>query len=143
MSHISKEALIWKGKFSYNPEEYGEVDDVNFEMYVSIKNGEFEGVSYDDEFRDLYPELPKVKGKITANEIHFVIVYPVSYSVDDDNQISIDVNQKGHEVIYNGIFYPNQNLWKGEWEILPHEETHGDEIIYQNYSSGEWEMSED
>ena len=53
MAESSSESIIWKGKFSYNPEEYGFEEDVNFELYISKTDNQFEGVSYDDEFRDL------------------------------------------------------------------------------------------
>ena len=32
------------------------------------------------------------------------------------------------------------NRWAGIWEIMADEETDGDDIIYTDYSSGEWEM---
>jgi hypothetical protein len=140
MNASDGKAIIWKGKFSYDPEEYGFEEEVNFEMYVKLNDGFFEGVSYDDEFRDLYPELPKVKGLINDNQIQFVVTYPVSYSIDENDKILIDVNRKGHEVIYTGAFISEFNKWAGIWEIMADEEMDGDDIIYTDYSSGEWEM---
>jgi hypothetical protein len=141
MSTSEGQAIIWKGSFSYDPEEYGFEELVNFEMYVTLINGHFEGVSYDDEFRDLYPELPKVVGTIEGNQIHFVVTYPVSYSINENDEVAIDEGRKGHEVIYTGTFQKDTNRWAGIWEIMADEETDGDDIIYTDYSSGEWEMS--
>lgn len=141
MAESSRESIIWKGKFSYNPEEYGFEEDVNFELYISKTDNQFEGVSYDDEFRDLHPELPKVKGFIDGDKIYFVITYPVSYSIDENDKILIDQTRKGHDVIYNGTFDRTFNKWSGIWEIMQEEEIDGDEIIIQDYSTGEWEMS--
>jgi hypothetical protein len=44
-------------------------------------------------------------------------------------------------VIYNGTFDRTFNKWSGIWEIMQEEEIDGDEIIIQDYSTGEWEMS--
>jgi len=140
MAESSSESIIWKGKFSYNPEEYGFEEDVNFELYISKTDNQFEGVSYDDEFRDLHPELPKVVGTIYGNQIHFVVTYPVSYSINENDEVAIDEGRKGHEVIYMGTFQKDTNRWAGIWEIMADEETIGNDIIYTDYSSGEWEM---
>ena len=140
MAESSSESIIWKGSFSYDPEEYGFEEVVNFELYVTLKDNHFEGVSYDDEFRDLYPELPKVVGTIDGNQIHFVVTYPVSYSIDENDEIAIDETRKGHEVIYTGALQKETNRWSGIWEIMEEEEKVGDDIIYTHYSSGDWEM---
>ena len=94
MINNSENTKIWKGKFSYNPEEYGVVDDVNFEMYVSFKNGKFEGKVYDDEFRELCEELAFVKGFVEKNQIYFVVTYPISYAIDENDKVQIDTTKK-------------------------------------------------
>jgi len=131
---------IWKGKFSYNPIEYGIVDDVLFEMYVELNGENFEGKVYDEEFRELCEELAFVKGEVSETKIHFVVTYPISYSTDENDQVQIDASKKGHDVIYNGTFNPNKGRWEGDWEILEEEPIEGSDDIYQYHSTGEWEM---
>jgi hypothetical protein len=140
MSHSSNSSQVWKGKFSYNPEEYGIVDDVDFELYVELKDGIFEGKVYDDEFRELCEELAIVKGYINENRIHFVVTYPISYSMDENDQVQIDPSKKGHDVIYNGFLNPNRGKWEGEWEIMEEEPIEGSDDVYQYHSTGGWEM---
>lgn len=131
---------IWKGKFSYNPEEYGVVEDVDFELYVELNNGKFSGKVYDNEFRELCNELAIVKGFIDEDRIHFVVTYPVSYSVDENDEVQIDASKKGHDVIYNGFLNPILQKWEGEWEILEEEPIEGSDDVYQYHSTGNWEM---
>ncbi len=131
---------VWKGKFSYNPEEYGIVDDVCFELYVSLENGQFSGKAYDDEFRDLYDGLANVKGFVDMERIHFVVTYPVSYSMDENDEVKIDPTKKGHNVIYNGFLNKTIGKWEGEWEILEEEPIEGSTDVYQYHSTGGWEM---
>lgn len=141
MTDTIKTQEIWKGKFTYNPEEYGLMDDVDFELYVSIENGVFEGKVYDDEFRDLYDGLAEVKGFIDEDRIHFVVTYPVSYSMDENDEVKIDPTKKGHNVIYNGFLNKDKNKWEGEWEILEEEPIEGSDDVYQYHSTGGWEMN--
>ena len=140
MTHSSTISQVWKGKFSYNPEEYGIVEDVDFELYVELKDGKFEGKVYDDEFRELCDQLAIVKGFIEENRIHFVVTYPISYSMDENDQVQIDPNKKGHDVIYNGFLNPNRGKWEGEWEIMEEEPIEGSGDVYQYHSTGGWEM---
>ena len=140
MTHSSTISQVWKGKFSYNPEEYGIVEDVDFELYVELKDGKFEGKVYDDEFRELCDQLAIVKGFIEENRIHFVVTYPISYSMDENDQVQIDPNKKGHDVIYNGFLNPNRGKWEGEWEIMEEEPIEGSDDVYQYHSTGGWEM---
>jgi hypothetical protein len=140
MTNSSVTSQVWKGKFSYNPEEYGIVDDVDFELYVELKDGKFEGKVYDDEFRELCDQLAFVKGFIEENRIHFVVTYPISYSMDENDQVQIDPSKKGHDVIYNGFLNPNRGKWEGEWEIMEEEPIEGSDDVYQYHSSGGWEM---
>jgi hypothetical protein len=140
MTNSSVTSQVWKGKFSYNPEEYGIVDDVDFELYVELKDGKFEGKVYDDEFRELCDQLAIVKGFIEENRIHFVVTYPISYSMDENDQVQIDPSKKGHDVIYNGFFNPNRGKWEGEWEIMEEEPIEGSDDVYQYHSTGGWEM---
>ena len=140
MTQSSSSSLVWKGKFSYNPEEYGIVDDVDFEMYVELKEGKFEGKVYDDEFRELCDELAIVKGFIDENKIHFVVTYPISYSIDENDKVQIDESKKGHDVIYNGFLNSNLGRWEGGWEIMEEEPIEGSDDVYQYHSTGLWEM---
>ena len=140
MTHSSTTSQVWKGKFSYNQEEYGIVEDVDFELYVELKDGKFEGKVYDDEFRELCDQLAIVKGFIEENRIHFVVTYPISYSMDENDQVQIDPSKKGHDVIYNGFLNPNRGKWEGEWEIMEEEPIEGSDDVYQYHSTGGWEM---
>lgn len=140
MTNSSVTSQVWKGKFSYNPEEYGIVEDVDFELYVELKDGKFEGKVYDDEFRELCDQLAIVKGFIEENRIHFVVTYPISYSMDENDQVQIDPNKKGHDVTYNGILNTNRGKWEGEWEIMEEEPIEGSDDVYQYHSTGGWEM---
>lgn len=141
MSETSKTSKIWKGKFSYNPEEYGIIDDVNFELYIELADDKFEGVVYDDEFRELCDLLPKVKGFIEDDHINFVVTYPISYSIDENDVVSVDPTKKGHDVAYDGYFIENSGKWVGKWEILAQKIKTGKDEFYQHYSMGSWEMS--
>lgn len=141
MKSAPETSQIWKGKFSYDPIEYGIIDDVNFELYVELKNGSFEGVSYDDEFRELCDELAKVKGFIEDEHISFVVTYPISYSIDENDVVSIDPSKKGHDVIYDGNFIGNLGKWAGTWEILAEKVKMGKDEYFQHYSTGHWEMT--
>jgi hypothetical protein len=139
---IEDGAYQWKGSFSYSPDEDGYEETIPFELYITYKNGKFEGVSYDDEFRAYHNELPKVKGSIKEDQISFIVTYPVSFSIDEEDKVEIDLTKKGHEVIYSGIFFPAKNCFEGIWEIMPLEEVEDNgDITYQDYSSGEWELS--
>jgi hypothetical protein len=140
MINNSESTKIWKGKFSYNPEEYGVVDDVNFEMYVSFSNGKFEGKVYDEEFRELCEELAFVKGFIENEKIYFVVTYPISYSIDENDRVQIDPSKKGHDVIYTGLLNKQLNKWEGSWEILEEEPIEGSDDVYQYHSTGWWVM---
>ena len=140
MINNSESTKIWKGKFSYNPEEYGVVDDVNFEMYVSFSNGKFEGKVYDEEFRELCEELAFVKGFIENEKIYFVVTYPISYSIDENDRVQIDPSKKGHDVIYTGLLNKHLNKWEGSWEILEEEPIEGSDDVYQYHSTGWWVM---
>ncbi len=141
MSNSNPTQAIWKGKFSYNPEEYGVMEDVDFELYVELSNGTFEGKAYDDEFRDLYDGLANVKGFIEHDRIHFVVTYPVSYSMDENDEVKIDTTKEGHNVIYNGYLNHTSGKWEGEWEILEEEPIEGSTDVYQFHSTGGWEMN--
>ncbi len=141
MVETNKTQEVWKGKFSYDPEEYGQMDDVDFELYVELDNGIFEGKVYDDEFRDVYDGLASVKGFIDQERIHFVVTYPVSYSMDENKEVTIDTTKKGHDVIYDGILNPISEKWEGDWEILEEEPIEGSTDVYQFHSTGGWEMS--
>ena len=132
---------IWKGKFSYNPEEYGVVEDVAFELYVNLIEGKFIGKIYDEEFRALCDQLASVEGFIEGDKIHFVITYPISYSMDENDQVQIDPSKKGHDVIYNGFLNTTRNIWEGDWEILEEEPIEGSDDVYQFHSTGGWDMS--
>lgn len=139
---IEDGSYIWKGSFSYSPDEYDAQESVNFEIYITLKKGKFEGVSYDDEFRDHHNALPKVNGTIKDENISFIITYPISFSIDEDNKIEIDTTKKGHDVIYSGVYFSATNTFEGIWEIMPLEEIEDNgDITYQDYSSGEWELS--
>lgn len=137
---MSNSAKIWKGKFSYNPQEYGVLDDVDFELYVELNDSKFEGVVYDDEFRELCEILPKVKGFIEDDHISFVVTYPVAFSIDENDEISIDKTQKGHDVAYDGYYAPNLGKWIGKWEILAQKIKKGKDEFYQHHSIGAWEI---
>jgi hypothetical protein len=141
MTHSAETSEIWKGRFSYSPEEYGVIEDVYFELYVTINGEKFEGVVYDDEFRELSGDLPKVKGFIEGTHISFVVTYPFAYSINEDNVVSIDPNKKGHDVVYDGHFAPNSGKWTGKWEILPQKFKAGKDEYFQHYSCGDWEMT--
>ena len=139
--HIKEGSQIWKGSFSYNPEEEIDSSPVPFELYVDFKGQKFNGVIYDDEFRAYHDKLPTVHGAIKEEIITFVLTYPVSFSIDDNDKIEIDVTKKGHEVVYSGTYSKNTSKWMGIWEIMPLEEEEDGVIIYQDYSSGEWELN--
>ena len=140
VGNVDKSIKIWKGKFAYNPAEYGIIDDVYFELYVEVVNGSFEGKCYDDEFRDLCDQLSAVKGFFENDIISFVVTYPVSYSMDENEKVTIDQTKKGHDVIYHGTFNSKQNTWSGEWEILAEPEKENEGFV-QNHSTGSWEMT--
>lgn len=131
---------IWKGKFSYDQEDYGFVDEVDFELYLHFDGNEMKGVCYDEEFRDLYHELPKVFGTIDGDKIEFTVTYPVSYSINEEDEIVIDPTKKGHDVIYKGEFDHALNRWRGIWEIFEAVEKSGKVTVYQHYSHGYWEL---
>lgn len=133
----------WKGFFSYDEEALDTDKPVPFELYVQKEGDHFHGVVYDDEFRDFYHKLPTVEGDFNGREIKFIVQYPVAFSIDENNDISIDEDKKGHEVIYTGAYEPNRGCWTGIWEILPTEEVYEDDIIYQHYSTGSWELMVD
>lgn len=138
---IADGSYNWKGTFSYNEEEYGPQEDVAFELFIQVNNGKISGVCYDEEFRDYHKDaLPKVTGRIEDFNIYFTVSYPVGFSIDDEKNLIYDPNEKGHEVHYAGIFESKENRWFGIWEILPSEETIDGKTIYQDYSTGEWEM---
>lgn len=138
--HIKEGSHIWKGSFSYNPEQEGDTEPVPFELYVEVKESRFEGVSYDDEFREYHDKLPKVNGYFEEDTIHFVVTYPVSFSINDMDEIEVDATKKGHEVIYSGAYSSNNSKWMGIWEIMPLEEEENGVMVYQDYSFGEWEL---
>ncbi len=140
MAQTSNPTQIWKGKFSYDPEEYGQSEDVNFELYIVMKDSTFEGVVYDDEFRSFSDLLPKVKGFIDNQHINFVVTYPIAYSIDDDDVISIDPTQKGHDVAYDGHYLDKLGKWVGKWEILPKKIKNKEDEYFQHHSIGDWEM---
>jgi tol-pal system protein YbgF len=56
MTNSSVTSQVWKGKFSYNPEEYGIVEDVDFELYVELKDGKFEDA--ERQFADFIIKYP-------------------------------------------------------------------------------------
>ena len=140
---IKEGTQVWKGSFSYNPEQEGDTEPVPFELYLDVKESNFEGVSYDDEFREYHDKLPKVKGYFEEDTIHFIVTYPVSFSINDMDKIEVDTSKKGHEVIYSGAYSSNKSKWMGIWEIMPLEEEEEEDgvMVYQDYSFGEWELS--
>ena len=141
MNNSTKTSKIWKGKFSYDPQEYGIVDDVDFELYVELTDSKFEGVVYDEEFRELCEILPKVKGFIEGDHISFVVTYPVAFSIDENDEISIDTSQKGHDVAYDGYYAANAGKWIGKWEILAKKIKNKEDEYYQHHSIGGWEIT--
>lgn len=133
-------SLIWKGKFWYDPEEFETDNEVCFELYVHYLDNHFEGVVYDEEFRLYSEKLPTVKGWIEKDAMHFTVNYPIGFSINEADEIEIDPSHAGHDVFYHGTFDVHDNMWRGTWEIIEKEEQQGDQIIYQNYSSGDWEL---
>ena len=131
----------WKGTFSYNEEEYGHQDEVAFELFVQVKSSIISGVCYDEEFRDYHKkDLPVVKGRLEDQTIYFTISYPVGFSIDEEKNLLYEPTGKGHDVHYAGVFDDLSKRCFGIWEILPSEEEVDGQMVYQDYSTGEWEI---
>ena len=126
---------IWEGRFKYDLADYGHEREVEFELHVELQNGKFEGTAFDPEFAALSNKQIQVKGSIDGDHVNFVTTFPFRYDQDENGKPFINESEKGHDVVYDGYFNPDVNLWTGDWEILE------GEISEQLFVGGSWELT--
>lgn len=131
----------WIGKF-FDVGENGNEEPIGFRLDVEMaENMTFDGKMWEEEFYPKTKLLIDVKGYIENDHISFVKSYPCLYDIDENNQVVIDLNQKGHEVVYQGEWIESRGVWSGFWEIkgavVFEARDYYEEIIYQ----GPFEMS--
>ncbi len=112
-------------------------------MEVEMDKGSFTGFRVDDESKDLFTDLVKVKGFIEDDFISFVVEYPYDYYVDlETGEAFVYSDVKHPGVNYEGTRDKQTGIYNGEWQILVSEEPDranpGDYI--DEFVSGTWEM---
>lgn len=111
----------WIGEYGYSFE--AESDKIfSFEILAQLNDGSFQGTVFEEEFSGFTDDLVAVKGFIEEDFISFVKTYPYYYASNENGEIVVDREKKGHEVVYEGYFNFDTGEWIGEWEILMHEE---------------------
>lgn len=128
----------WKGFFDYGVDEY-DYTRVEFYIEIVISDNSFEGISVDEESKDLFKESTKIKGFFDENIISFVMKYPHAYYINDVGDLEVDEEEKHPDIHYYGEFDKTSNSYKGKWEITYVLEDYGDEQITEVYS-GNWEL---
>lgn len=111
----------WIGQYGYSFEEGNEWF-YSFEINAEYNNGSFEGTAFEEEFSGFTNDLVHVKGFIEDNMISFVKTYPYFWMTEENGDIFIDKGQRGHQVVYQGVFDENSAEWCGDWEIIISEE---------------------
>ena len=106
--------IIWSGRYSYG-EPINETH--SFKLMVTLIDGVFDGHCIDEEFSKHTNLQPSVKGFIDDGFISFVKQYPCAFEQMENGEFVIDINRRGHEVIYEGNYNEDAGCWEGEWEI--------------------------
>lgn len=130
---------IWVGKYGYLYDD-AETEYFPFEINVTLEKGSFEGTVYEEEFSRTTGDLIAIKGFIDDDFISFVKTFPYGYWKDENNNVIIDENISGHEVIYQGYFDQKKGVWSGEWEIEIEREIINDNNYNVQIMVGVWEM---
>ena len=125
---------IWKGKFKYDLGDYGHDREVEFELQVELKDGNFSGIATDPDFAKLSSLQIPVEGTFEGDHISFVTTFPFKYDQDEDGKSFINETENGHDVNYDGYYDPDVNKWTGDWEILE------GEVDEQLFVGGTWEL---
>ncbi|PIA77698.1 hypothetical protein BFR04_09690 [Gaetbulibacter sp. 4G1] len=132
---------IWKGFFSYE-DEYSSLAsfrEVEFEINIFVNNHSFEGTAHDEESKKYFDEPVKVKGVFENNFISFVMKYPYTYFLNENDEIVVDKQVSHPDVNYYGEFDMHSKTYKGQWEITYIVEQFIDGDVEEIYS-GNWEL---
>jgi hypothetical protein len=131
----------WIGKYGYSFDEESE-NFFSFEIFVDFNDGSFQGTVFEEEFSGFTGDSVAIKGFIEEDFISFVKTYPYYYASNENGEMIVDKQMKGHEVVYEGFFNTETGEWNGEWEILMHEEK--DKSMIGRYITksiiGPWKM---
>lgn len=132
------EKRSWVGRYGYTFDE--DTRYFSFEMNASFQNGSFEGDVHEEEFSGLTSDTVHIKGFIEEDMISFVKTYPYFWTYDDQGNIIMDKEKKGHEVVYEGYFDEGTGSWSGQWEVLMSEEKTYPGQYKQQFIIGPWDM---
>lgn len=130
----------WIGEYRYSFDDSSQ--GCSFEINAIYSKGSFEGTVYEEEFSGLTGDLVHVKGFIDDDLISFIKTYPYFFGTDDDDNIVVDKQLKGHFVEYEGRFDEEKGCWSGNWEIVVYEERDPSipDAYYTEYILGPWTM---
>lgn len=139
--HFQKQ--IWKGQFSYlaGYDTINQYKEVEFNMELTLENGSISGTSYDDESKDYFDAPAIVKGFYKENTISFILKYPCSYFLNDNDEIELDKNNEHPDIHYLGRIDESGKFIQGTWEITVWDE---DQDLYENIieiANGEFQMN--
>lgn len=131
----------WIGEYGYSFEDKSE-NFFSFEIFADFTDGSFQGTVFEEEFSGFTGDLVSIKGYIEEDFISFVKTYPYYYASNENGEMVVDKQMKGHEVVYEGFFNTETGEWNGEWEILINEEE--DKSMIGRYITksiiGPWKM---
>ena len=132
----------WQIFFTYGPEygEFIEGEEVEFRLFIeSIIDGTFKGRSIDWAGIGAGGEKALVQGFIENYFIKFTKQYDQNLIMDYDGSVSIDDSLAPTQVVYEGRYDKERNVFSGTWEIIVQEGSFGG-ILGQQISSGYWYM---
>jgi hypothetical protein len=131
----------WKGTFTYG-EGYGNRTGkiVEFSLELTENDGEFSGLSIDQESKDYISEPITISGFLEEDMISFTKQYPYFFYATDEGSIVVNRDKFHPEIIFSGAFNEAEGKYEGDWEVLASSIQFG----YESDSSswiGTWEMS--
>lgn len=131
---------IWIGKYI----DIGHKGkDEEFAFRIDAKMDEemsFSGTVWEEEFSEKSNLHLTVEGFISEDHISFVKYYPCSFESDENFNIIIDKNKKGHEVVYDGYWNDQKEQWEGTWEVKGSIISKGVDYFEEEIITGSFDM---
>ncbi len=137
----SKIEINWEGFFTYEFDD-NKNEKIPFELFLEFDKNSFTGYSVDEETKNLFKKGDvKVKGFIDELMISFIIIYPFSYYVDEEEKMQIDYSIKNHSIEYIGNWNKKEQKYEGKYEVIFNDFPMRYDGSYDiEYYTGNWEM---
>ncbi len=108
----------WKGTLVFG-REYGRDagKELYFQMDLQHEGDTITAVAKDTGGFGMSPDPAKISGTFTNGVISFKKYYESFHTVDEKGTLVVDPSKKGPDILYNGVYDPATESFKGGWSI--------------------------